>query len=122
MDECFQAVLVARWVTRHQFLSLATKEIPNAEVSESADTFFTRQPENSKRAHSRVPAFKNTTKIPREDPQRERKTAKKVAGGKKGAKYWAVRRRGVRRRGVQRRRVQRNKQMKTPHTDLREMA
>ena len=37
-----------------------------------------------KRAHLRVPAFKNTTKIQREDPQRERKRAKMGAGeGKK---------------------------------------
>ena len=42
---------------------------------------FTRQPENSKRAHLRVPAFQNTTKIPREDPQRE-----SVIGGGKGKK------------------------------------
>ena len=33
---------------------------------------FTRQPENSKRAHLSFPAFKNTTKIPRKDTQRER--------------------------------------------------
>ena len=44
---------------------------------------FTRQPENSKRAHLRVPAFKNTTKIPREDPQRKR--MKMVAGNGKKA-------------------------------------
>ena len=61
---------------------------------------FTRQPENSKRAHLRVPDFKNTTKIQREDPQRERKRATMGAGeAKKSAKFWAVRRRGVRRRG-----------------------
>ena len=48
-----------------------------------------------------VPAFKNTTKIQREDPQREReKRTKMGAGGKKKkrAKCWSVRRRGVRRR------------------------
>ena len=45
---------------------------------------FTRHPENSKRAHLRVPAFKNTTKIPREDTQRETIRAKMEAGeGKK---------------------------------------
>ena len=38
---------------------------------------FTRQPENSKSAHLRAPAFKNTTKIPREDPQRERQKERK---------------------------------------------
>ena len=32
-----------------------------------------------KRAHLRVPAFKNTTKIQREDPQRERERKKKRA-------------------------------------------
>ncbi len=37
---------------------------------------FTRQPENSKRAHLRVPAFNHTTKIPREDTQRDTKRAK----------------------------------------------
>ena len=31
----------------------------------------TRQSENSKRAHLRAPALQNTTKIPREDPQRD---------------------------------------------------
>ena len=36
-----------------------------------------REPE---RAHERVPAIKNTTKIPREDPQRERKRTKMRAG------------------------------------------
>ena len=34
---------------------------------------FKRQPENSKRAHFRGPGASNTTKIPREDTQRERK-------------------------------------------------
>ena len=37
----------------------------------------TRQPENSKRAHFRAPALQNTTKIPREDPQRDTETAKR---------------------------------------------
>ena len=45
---------------------------------------FTRQPENSKRAHFRVLAFKNTTKIQREDPQEREEGMKIVAGeGKK---------------------------------------
>ena len=45
---------------------------------------FTRHPENSKRAHLRVPVLQNTTRIPREDTQRERhKKAKMEAGGKK---------------------------------------
>ena len=44
----------------------------------------TRQPENSKRAHLSVPALQNTTKIPREDPQRGKKRTNFVAGeGKK---------------------------------------
>ena len=34
---------------------------------------FTRQPENSKRAHLRGPGLQNTTQIPREDPQRREK-------------------------------------------------
>ena len=37
----------------------------------------TRQPENSKRAHFRAPALQNTTKIPREDPQRDTERAKR---------------------------------------------
>ena len=37
---------------------------------------FTRQPENSKREHLRVPAFKNTTKIQRKDPKREKEERK----------------------------------------------
>ena len=39
---------------------------------------FTRQPENSKRAHSKAPALQNTTKIPRKDPPRERQERKKI--------------------------------------------
>ena len=51
---------------------------------------FTRQPENSKRAYLRVPAFKNTTKIQREDPRerekerkwgREREKKREILGG-----------------------------------------
>ena len=38
---------------------------------------FTQQPENSKRAHLTAPALPNTTKIPREDPQRDTKRAKR---------------------------------------------
>ena len=49
------------------------------------------------------PAFKNTTKIQREDPQRERTRAKMGAGEEKSAKFWEVRRRGVQWRGVWRR-------------------
>ena len=37
----------------------------------------TRQPENSQRAHFRAPALQNTTKIPREDPQRDTERAKR---------------------------------------------
>ena len=43
----------------------------------------TRHPENSKRAHLRAPAFENTTKIPREDTQRDTKRAKMGAGEEK---------------------------------------
>ena len=35
-----------------------------------------------KRAHLRVPAFKNTTKIPREDPQREREKKSENGSGR----------------------------------------
>ena len=45
---------------------------------------FTRQPENSKRAHLSAPALPNTTKIPRGNPQREEKRTNFEAGkGKK---------------------------------------
>ena len=48
-----------------------------------------------------VPTDQNTTKIPREDPQREKKSMKIVAGkGTKRAKFWAVWRRPVRWRTV----------------------
>ena len=48
-----------------------------------------------KRAHLRVPAFKNTTKIQREDTQEREERMKIVAGeGKKKERFWAVRRRG----------------------------
>ena len=44
-----------------------------------------------KRAHVTVRAFQNTTKIPREDPQREKKERKWAAGeGKKSAKFRAL--------------------------------
>ena len=54
---------------------------------------FTRQPESpNKCAHFRVPAFENTTKIQRKDPQERERRMKIVAGGgKKRAKFWAVR-------------------------------
>ena len=44
---------------------------------------FTRQPENSKREHLTAQALPNTTKKPREDPQRETKRAKMVTGERK---------------------------------------
>ena len=60
---------------------------------------FTRQPESPYVHISRVPAFKNTNKIPRKDPKRGKKRAKFCGGEKeKSAKFWAVRRRAVRRR------------------------
>ena len=60
---------------------------------------FTRQPENSKRAQTRVPAFKNTTKIQREDPERHKKSEMVAGGKKKTAKFWAVRGEGSSGRG-----------------------
>ena len=53
---------------------------------------FTRQSESPKRAHLRVQAFKNTTKIQRKGPTREGEKNKNSGGrGKKRAKFWAVR-------------------------------
>ena len=43
---------------------------------------FTRQPEVPKRAHFKVPAFKNTNKIQRKDPKRERKKNDNCGGRK----------------------------------------
>ena len=43
---------------------------------------FTQQPENSKRAHFRVPVLQRTTKIPREDPQREREQKSENGSGR----------------------------------------
>ena len=51
----------------------------------------TREP---KRAHLSVPVFKNTTKIPREDPQKREERKKFPAGEKKRAKFWAVQGKG----------------------------
>ena len=52
----------------------------------------------AKRAHLRVPAFKNTTKnSTRRHPERQKKN-ENAAGKGKTAKFWAVRRREVRRR------------------------
>ena len=47
------------------------------------------------RAHFSFPAFKNTTKIQREDAQRDTKKSEMVAGEEKSAKFWAVRLREV---------------------------
>ena len=44
-------------------------------------------PKNSKREHFRAPAFRNTTKIQREDTQREIK--RENGGGEKSSKFWA---------------------------------
>ena len=54
---------------------------------------FTRQPENSKRAHLSVPALQTPPKFHEKTPrERERKRAKMGAGeGKKSAKFWASR-------------------------------
>ena len=55
-----------------------------------------------KRAHLRVPEFKNTTKIQRKDQQEWEKRMKSVAGeGRKRANFWGFNRGGVQRRGVQ---------------------
>ena len=57
---------------------------------------FTRQPENSKRAHPRVPALQTTTN-PRKDLQRERERKKKRncgGRGKKSTNFWAPHRWG----------------------------
>ena len=60
---------------------------PSAGPSRRGRRGFTRQPENSKRAHLTAPALPNTTKIPREDTQRKTKRAKMGAGeGKKRRK------------------------------------
>ena len=56
--------------------------------------------QKTQRAHLRVPTFKNTTKIQREDTQRERKRTKWEREREKKAKFWAVRRKGVRERRV----------------------
>ena len=58
-----------------QFFFLKGEGIPDR-----AAGGFTRQPENSKRAHLSAPALQNTTKIPREDPQRGKKRTNFVAG------------------------------------------
>ena len=55
---------------------------------------FSRQPENSKRAHMRVPALQkhhqNSTRRP---PEREKRSKMGAGEGKESAKFWAVRRR-----------------------------
>ena len=54
-----------------------------------------------KRAHLRVPVFKNTTKIQRENTQRGKKRTNFAAGeGEKRAKFWAVPGRAVPGRAV----------------------
>ena len=51
---------------------------------------FTRQPERAQTCTFEGPGASNTTKIPREDPQRGRKRTKMGAGeGKTSAKFWA---------------------------------
>ena len=62
---------------------------------------FTRQPDNSKRAHLSAPAFKNNTKIQREDTQRGKKRMNFAAGeGKKERNFGRSRGRAVRGRPV----------------------
>ena len=53
---------------------------------------FTRQPENSKRAHLRVPALQKHHQIStRRPPEREKKSENGAGEGKKSAKFWAPR-------------------------------
>ena len=54
-------------------------------ISTSDNSTSAREP---KRAHLRVPVFKNTTKIQREDTQRGKKRTNFAAGGEKRAKFW----------------------------------
>ena len=69
---------------------------------------FTRQPENSKRAHLRVLVFKTPPKFNEKTPREGRKERNFAAGqGKKRAKFGRSRRRAVRRRAVRRRAVRR---------------
>ena len=74
----------------------------------------TREPE---RAHLGVPAFKNTTKIQREDPQRGKKRTNFAAGeGKKRAKFWRSRGRAVQGKGGPNQTLKPRPHMK-PHSD-----
>ena len=63
---------------------------------------FTPQPESPNvHIYLRVPSFNNTTKIPREDPQRGKKRTNFAAGeGKNRATFWAVQGRAVPGRAV----------------------
>ena len=62
---------------------------------------FTRQPENSKRAHWRVPALQAPPKFHEKTPrEREKKSENGGVRGDKKTKFCAVRRRAVRRRQV----------------------
>ena len=71
------------------WLRLSLKEFRRRKrVKESGLHTTAREP---KRAHFRARAFKNTTKIPREDPQEREERMKIVVGeGKKRANIWAV--------------------------------
>ena len=69
---------------------MCTFGLSGCRVKHRAAGARTRQPENSKRAHFRVPAFKNTTKIPHKDPKREKEERKLWREeGEKSAKFWA---------------------------------
>ena len=50
---------------------------------------FTRQHENSKRAHSRVPALQTPPKFHDRTPRKEERTKMGAGEGKKKAKFWA---------------------------------
>ena len=62
--------------------TLKTFKAPLSKASAHLVRGFTRQPKNSKRAHFRGPGASNTTEIPREDPQRHKKS-EMVAGEEK---------------------------------------
>ena len=55
---------------------------------------FTRQPENSKRAHFRAPALQTPPKFNERTPQEREERMKIVAGEGKKSEFWAVRREG----------------------------
>ena len=75
-------------------------ETPVAPPDRAAGT-RTRQPENSKRAHTTAPTLQTPPKFHEKTrhPERHRKSEMVAGQGRKRAKIWAVRRRGVQWRG-----------------------